>query len=130
MTDKIITIHLPSLIHRMGSDNTKKAKLLALEYRCEIKRIRRSRNWQITGNENSYKMLSEKLKHSEPDAMQFLIRKIDDKLTTYNHKLERIEDKLKRLVLQNPNITLAELMQITNCSITEARFARFDADSF
>ncbi|PSU45034.1 ribosome recycling factor [Photobacterium frigidiphilum] len=130
MTDKTITTLLPSLIHRIGSDNTKKSKLVALECGCEIKRIRRSRNWQITGNENSYKLLSERLKLSEPDAMQFLIRKIDDKLTTYNDKLERIEDKLKRLVLKSPNITLAELMQITNCSITEARFARFDADSF
>ncbi|EAS43724.1 ribosome recycling factor [Photobacterium profundum] len=130
MTDKTITTHLPSLIHRMGSDNTKKAKLIALEYSCEIKRIRRSRNWQITGDENSFKKLSERLQLSEPEAMQFLIRKIDEKLTAYNDKLERIEDKLKRLVLQNPNITLAELMLMTNCSITEARYARFDADSF
>lgn len=130
MIDKTITTPLPSLIHRMGSDNTKKAKLVALECGCEIKRIRRSRNWQIIGDEYTCKKLSERLRFSDPDAMQFLIRKIDEKLATYNDKLERIEDKLKKLVIQNPNITLAELMQITNCSITEARLARFDADSF
>lgn len=130
MIDKTITTPLPSLIHRMGSDNTKKAKLVALECGCEIKRIRRSRNWQVVGDEHSFKKLSERLRLSEPETMQFLIRKIDERLTTYNDKLERIEDKLKRLVIQNSSITLAELMQITNCSITEARFARFDADSF
>jgi tRNA(Phe) wybutosine-synthesizing methylase Tyw3 len=130
MIDKTITTPLPSLIHRMGSDNTKKAKLVALECGCEIKRIRRSRNWQIIGDEYTCKKLSERLRLSEPEAMQFLIRKIDEKLAAYNDKLERIEDKLKKLVIQNPNITLAELMLITNCSITEARFARFDADVF
>jgi tRNA(Phe) wybutosine-synthesizing methylase Tyw3 len=130
MTDKTITTHLPSLIHRIGSDNTKKAKLIALECGCVIKRIRRSRNWQITGDEHACKKLSERLRLSGPDAMHFIIRKIDEKLTTYNNKLERIEDQLKKLVVQDPNITLAELMLMTNCSITEARFARFEADSF
>jgi tRNA(Phe) wybutosine-synthesizing methylase Tyw3 len=130
MTDKTITTHLPSLIHRIGSDNTKKAKIVALECGCEIKRIRRSRNWQITGDEHTCKKLSERLRLSEPDAMHFIIKKIDEKLATYNDKLERIEDKLKKLVVQNPNITLAELMLMTNCSITEARFARFEAESF
>ncbi|MEF1339629.1 ribosome recycling factor family protein, partial [Vibrio rotiferianus] len=49
MKDTTITIPLPSLIHRIGGDNAKRAKAIAVEKKCELKRIRRSRNWQITG---------------------------------------------------------------------------------
>lgn len=48
-TDQAIAITLPSLIHRIGSDTVKRLKLQAQTFDCELKRIRRSRNWQLLG---------------------------------------------------------------------------------
>ena len=47
MNSRNLSIPLPSLIHRIGSDHAKRAKAIAAEKKCEMKRIRRSRNWQI-----------------------------------------------------------------------------------
>lgn len=44
-----ITISLPSLIHRIGRDAVKQAQGIAKQYDCELKRVRRSRNWCIVG---------------------------------------------------------------------------------
>lgn len=125
--DKLI-IHLPSLIHRIGGDNVKKAKLIAKEYGCELKRVRRSRNWQVSGELCAQRKLSDNLNLSEPEAFQYLIRKIDERLVSINENSESREEQLKKLVFENPNITLAELMVMTNCSIAEARLARFEVD--
>lgn len=125
--DKLI-IHLPSLIHRIGGDNVKKAKLIAKENGCELKRVRRSRNWQVSGEPCAQRKLSDSLNFSEPEAFQYLIRKIDERLVIINENSESREEQLKKLVFENPNITLAELMAMTNCSIAEARLARFEVD--
>ncbi|MGF1717137.1 ribosome recycling factor family protein [Photobacterium chitinilyticum] len=129
MMENIIITHLPALIHRVGGDNVKKAKLVALDCDCELKRVRRSRHWQVAGDACALNKFLDRLRISDYESMQFLIRKIDERLTEYNDKLEPLEGRLKRLVLEAPNITLAELMQVTNCSIAEARLARFNADS-
>ena len=49
-------------------------------------------------------------------------------LVAHQDKLEPLEAKLIRLVVENPNVTLAELMAETNCTIAQARTARFDAE--
>ncbi|CAH8198138.1 ribosome recycling factor family protein [Vibrio aestuarianus] len=125
-----LTIPLPSLIHRIGGDNAKRAKQVAFEYGCELKRVRRSRNWQISGEISQLKCVVTKLSEMDQQAMLFLITKVNDKIRTLEEKLEPREDKLTRLVLENPNITLSELMALTNCSVTEARTARFATENF
>ncbi|WP_239690486.1 ribosome recycling factor family protein, partial [Vibrio parahaemolyticus] len=45
MKETKITISLPSLIHRIGGDHAKRAKTLAAEKQCDLKRIMPSRNW-------------------------------------------------------------------------------------
>ncbi|GAB3522855.1 ribosome recycling factor family protein [Photobacterium alginatilyticum] len=129
-SEDVLITHLPSLIHRIGGENVKKAKRIALDYGCELKRIRRSRNWQLAGEQCALRKFSDGLSTSEPEAMQFLIRKIDERLVALNENSESREEQLKELVFKNPNITLAELMAMTNCSIAEARLARFTADLF
>ena len=44
-----IIIALPSIIHRIGGETAKQAKAIALQNECEFKRVRRSRNWSVTG---------------------------------------------------------------------------------
>ncbi|MGR5209075.1 ribosome recycling factor family protein [Vibrio rotiferianus] len=126
----LVVISLPSLIHRIGGDNAKRAKAIAVEKKCELKRIRRSRNWQIAGEALDVKVFLDHIKAEEPEPMRFIINKLELGLAKHSDKLEPLEVKLIRLVLENPNITLAELMSQTNCNIAQARTARFDAEMF
>ncbi|MFZ3503463.1 ribosome recycling factor family protein [Vibrio harveyi] len=128
MTDKTISIPLPSLIHRIGGDHAKRAKAIAAEKNCEMKRIRRSRNWQIAGDALDLKMFLDHIKAEESEPMRFVINKMEVGLAKHSDKLEPLEAKLIRLVLENPNITLAGLMSETNCTIAQARTARFEAE--
>lgn len=128
MQDTTITIPLPSLIHRIGGDHAKRAKAIAVEKKCEMKRIRRSRNWQIAGEALDLKAFLDHIKAEDSEPMRFVINKVEVGLAKHSDKLEPLEAKLIRLVLENPNITLAELMSETNCTIAQARTARFDAE--
>lgn len=144
MSDNI-SIVLPSLIHRVGREPIKFAQCLAKHCHCELKRVRRSRNWALTGVPFAVQQLSAQLKTSclsssqinaadkltfNPDKLSYLIKKIDTALLTHADKLEPLPAKLTRLITANPNITLAELMHLTECSLSEARAARFAADSW
>lgn len=130
MSDKVITIALPSLIHRIGGEQTKKARSLADEFNCKLSRVRRSRNWQISGLAPNQAAFCKHIKSQTPEPMAYLIRKLDEGLEKHKDKLEPEEARLKRIIEENPNITLNELMAQTNCSISEARKARFDSDVF
>ena len=124
-----ISIPLPSLIHRIGREAAKRAQAMALKHDCELKRVRRSRNWSITGQAIAIQNCCTEFKvDGETAEFTFMIKKIDSALLQHADKLEPLSAKLVRLINQNPAITLGELMQQTQCSITEARLARFDAE--
>ncbi|MCH1929572.1 ribosome recycling factor family protein [Shewanella sp. A25] len=132
MNDKAkdeISIPLPSLIHRIGREAVKHAQTLALHHHCELKRVRRSRNWSLEGRaplvQQCYLAIKAKNTNSE---FTFLLKKLDEALVKHSDKLEPLEAKLKRLVAENPAITLAELMSVTECTLAEARIARFEAE--
>ena len=129
MNDKI-TISLPSLIHRIGREEVKQAKEMALQHDCDLKRVRRSRNWGVSGEAIKIQQFSVTLKIEHGDKFRYLIQKITTALLDHSDKLEPLDAKLVRLITDNPNITLAELIHITDCTMTEARTARFDADSW
>ncbi|GAB1622629.1 ribosome recycling factor family protein [Agarivorans albus] len=126
--DFAITVALPSLIHRIGGDNTKQAKLLALESACQLKRIRRSRNWQLIGEASALSALSTRIKNLESNNFTYLLTKLELRLAAYQEQVEPKSERLARLIKEKPNITLAELLEQTDCSLAEARLARFDAE--
>ncbi|UQN44613.1 ribosome recycling factor family protein [Agarivorans sp. B2Z047] len=126
--DFAITVALPSLIHRIGGDNTKQAKQLALESACQLKRIRRSRNWQLIGEASALSALSTRINNLESDNFAYLLTKLELRLAAYQEQLEPKSERLARLIKEKPNITLAELLEQTDCSLAEARLARFDAE--
>ncbi|MDG3087897.1 ribosome recycling factor family protein [Vibrio hannami] len=130
MSDKAITIALPSLIHRIGGEQAKRARSLAENYHCKLSRVRRSRNWQITGLAIKQSEFCEHIKSTEPETMAFLVRKLEEGLERHKDKLEPKEERLRRIITENPNITLNELMAMTNCSISETRKARFDNETY
>ncbi|MGS0676644.1 ribosome recycling factor family protein [Shewanella sp. 125m-1] len=127
-----ITISLPSLIHRIGREAVKQAQAVAKQFTCELKRVRRSRNWGISGDAMQIQAFSQQLKTVQLSAgsseFAYLIRKVDTGLLSHADKLEPLAVKLARLITQDPNITLAELMHMTDCTMAEARTARFEAD--
>ncbi|MCG9731500.1 ribosome recycling factor family protein [Shewanella sp. Isolate13] len=129
-----ITISLPSLIHRIGREVVKQAQLFAKQYNCELKRVRRSRNWGLTGEAVQIQALSQHLKTLQLSAgtteFVYLIRKVDTALLSHADKLEPLAAKLARLIEQDPNITLAELIHLTDCTQAEARTARFEAETW
>ncbi|ESE39536.1 ribosome recycling factor family protein [Shewanella decolorationis] len=124
-----ISIPLPSLIHRIGREAVKRAQAIALKHGCELKRIRRSRNWSITGQAIDIQSCCVELTAQNDTAeFAFMIKKIDSGLLQHADKLEPLGAKLVRLINQNPAITLGELMQQTQCTMSEARLARFEAE--
>lgn len=124
-----ISIPLPSLIHRIGRESVKRAQAIAVQKGCELKRVRRSRNWSITGQAIAIQSCCVELKAlSDTAEFAFLIKKIDSGLLQHADKLEPLGAKLVRLINQNPAITLGELMQQTQCTMSEARLARFEAE--
>ncbi|MGI2205874.1 ribosome recycling factor family protein [Shewanella oncorhynchi] len=129
-----ISISLPSLIHRIGREAVKQAQAIATQYDCELKRVRRSRNWCMVGaaikiQSCSARLQAEQLLMTE-GAFRYLIQKLESSLLQHADKLEPLDAKLIRLITDNPAITLGELMQLTQCTVTEARLARFQADSW
>ena len=125
-----ILISLPSLIHRIGREEVKQAKDIALQYHCELKRVRRSRNWAVSGEAIKVQLYSAGLKTENGGGFRYLIQKIETALLDHTDNLEPLETKLSRMITFNPNITLAELIHITDCTTAEARTARFHADSW
>ncbi|MCL1146852.1 ribosome recycling factor family protein [Shewanella marinintestina] len=129
-----ITIALPSLIHRIGREPVKLAQSVAKQWGCELKRVRRSRNWGLTGEALQVQSFTRQLKAMQLTMSKaefaYLIKKLDAGLLNHADKLESLEDKLARFIRQEPNITLAELIHLTGCTMTEARTARFNADAW
>lgn len=132
-----ITISLPSLVHRIGREAVKQAQAVAKQYQCELKRVRRSRNWGLSGEAIKIQSFSVHLKsvqlktaqlQREGGEFRYLIQKIETALLDHTDKLEPLEAKLARLINDTPNITLAELIHATDCTLAEARKARFNAD--
>ncbi|MCU8042364.1 MULTISPECIES: ribosome recycling factor family protein [unclassified Shewanella] len=129
-----ISISLPSLIHRIGREAVKQAQAIATQHDCELKRVRRSRNWCIVGAAIKIQSCSARLQAEQllmaDGVFRYLIQKLESALLQHADKLEPLDAKLIRLITDNPAITLGELMQLTQCTVTEARLARFQADSW
>lgn len=124
-----ICIPLPSLVQRIGREAIKLAQAMALKHQCELKRVRRSRNWSITGQAIAIQACCIEIKANKGNIeFAFMIKKIDTALLQHADKLEPLNAKLRRLINDNPAITLGELMQQTQCTLSEARLARFEVN--
>ncbi|HAS8545236.1 TPA: ribosome recycling factor [Vibrio vulnificus] len=128
VNEQLVVIALPSLIHRIGGEMTKHLKSVAAEHGCELKRVRRSRHWQISGEALALQAFYDQVRRLEGYSASYLVKKMQLALASHSEKLEPLEDKLQRLVMENPAITLAELMSQTHCSLSQARSARFSAE--
>lgn len=121
-------ISLPSLIHRIGRDQVDSIREMAVEHGCMLKRIRRSRNWQVEGSYFSLRSLISELAKGDSLKFQYVIKKLSEAIANIEPP-RTIEQQLADLVQKNPNITLNELVAETGCEISQARQARFHYES-
>ncbi|GAB7219904.1 hypothetical protein VcTj87_17250 [Vibrio comitans] len=83
----------------------------------------------MSGDALNIQALSSELTQ-QPENVLFILKKLNLALQLHQDKLESPADRLKRLLTENPNMTLSELMEMTHCSVAEARRARFEVDEF
>lgn len=128
--NEAITVPLPSLIHRIGREQVKQAQVMALQNHCTLKRVRRSRHWRLVGGAVDVQSFAAQLQRAHNADMGYLVRKLAAALLQHADKLEPLAAKLARLIERCPNITLAELMDVTQCTLVQAREARFNAEAW
>ncbi len=130
MSEQRVTVALPSLIHRIGRSAVTQAQILASQHQCELKRVRRSRNWQLSGQSGNLQLLATQLNDADPALYRpFIGNKITQALQTQpGISAANLPEQLNALLRANPALTLAELMAKTNCSLAQARAARDAAE--
>ncbi|KOO14332.1 hypothetical protein AKJ18_15145 [Vibrio xuii] len=107
----MISVPLNSFVHRVAD----KAQVIQVmsEQDCQIKRIRRSRNWLLSGEEEALRQLKSQL---TTEDTQWIVTAIDKTLPT------PVVD-LAVLIANSPNITINQLVAQSGCTISEARLA-------
>ena len=107
----MIVIRLNSFVHRVPD----KALIIqqANESGCQLKRIRRSRNWQLSGEEAQLKALNALL---IDEAHQWIVKEIDK-------ALPQPQICLASLIENTPSVTINQLVAQTGCTMSEARQA-------
>lgn len=136
----LVTLALPSLVQKLGREKCQNLKRLAQQHHCVLSRVRRSRHWQLVGEEGALNALCHELLNSADSR--------DDSSEDYAYVRQKIEMlinarvaarapaplplniQLAQLIAGNPNITLTELMEKTDCTLAQARSARFQEESW
>lgn len=132
----LVTLALPSLVQKLGREKCQSLKRLAQQHHCVLSRVRRSRHWQLVGEEGALNALCHELLSREDSCEDYAYvrQKID---TLINARVAArapaplpLNIQLAQLIAGNPNITLTELMEKTDCTLAQARAARFQEESW
>ena len=115
---KILSIQLNNLLHRIDCKVT--IIELVTQQGCSLKRIRRSKNWSLTGNQAQLVAVSEQLRQSKT---AWIVEAI-------NKALPKPTFDLTAIVQANPDITINRLIAETGCTLIEARAALDKAEDF
>ena len=117
-TSKMLSIKLNNFIHRIDCKAT--IIELATQHSCSLKRIRRSKNWLLIGNQSQLIEVSDKLRQIR---ILWIAEAIDKALPkpTFN---------LTLIMKYNPAMTVNRLMAETGCTLIEARCAIDTAEGF
>ena len=128
MSDEQLIIPFPSLVQKVGSERVREIRTIAERHNCILKRFRRSRNWQLSG-ERSH--LSELLKvlGGLYQTEDFVLVKLHQYLNC-NDKTGQGSRLLHEMIRSDPGLTAAELMEKTGCTLVEVRLARTEYEDF
>ena len=115
---KTLSIQLNNFLHRIDCKTT--IIELVTQHGCNLKRIRRSKNWRLTGNQAQLVAVSEQLKQGRTLWIAEAINKALPKPTF----------DLTAIVQSNPDMTINRLIAETGCTLIEARAALDKAEDF
>jgi len=104
---EIIAIKLNNLLHRIDCKATMRA--VVEQHGCHLKRIRRSKNWLLVGEQSQLVMMREQLPLWVAEAI--------------DKALPKPSVSLASIIQANPSMTVNRLMVETGCTLTEARVA-------
>lgn len=121
-----ISVPLPSLIHRLGGSDVAKLKTLASQHKCELKRVRRSRNWVLQGMWQDVNAFTQAVPGLRLVKETYFLSKVTPVLRAT--KTETPQEMLMRLLKDQPDLTVAELVDATGCELTEVRRARIESE--
>lgn len=125
MNDRV-TIVLRSLVRYIGREQTAQLRESAAQHGCVLQRIRRSRDWQIEGTSHQLQQFCQYCRAPNQPVHPFMIQRMQDTLAKLpNPRPTDQSEALKQLVRENRAITLADLMAQTDCTLSEARTARY-----
>lgn len=112
----MVSIQLNSFVHRIANKEqfVRSAKASGLQ----LKRIRRSRHWQLSGTEELLSAFN--LTLQEPD---FWVKAAIDKGLPIIEPEEKSLDDLVLILTSQPSMTLTLLMEESGCSMIDARLA-------
>jgi len=110
-TSSQLSIKLNNFLHRIDC----KATIIELVtlHNCSLKRIRRSKNWLLTGQQNQLVEVSEQLKQGKTKWISEAIGKV----------LPKPNFDLTAIALSNSGMTINRLIAETGCTLIEARIA-------
>ncbi len=110
---KKLTIILPSFLRRVLRAYALKAQIRS--FGCELSRIGRSRNWQISASPEQINEVILFIEQSDEDSWQWLAKKLkqDNQKLSHQHLLN--------IAKKNSGITINELIAKTDCTVLEAR---------
>ncbi len=117
-TSELLSIKLNNFLHRIDCKATMID--LSIQHGCSLKRIRRSKNWLLTGNPSQLAEISAKLQQKKT---LWITQAINQALPTPSYNLSLI-------MKSHPTMTVNQLMAKTGCTITEARSAIDSAEGF
>ena len=105
------SITLNNFLHRIDCKTT--IIELATQQGCSLKRIRRSKNWSLTGNQSQLVAVSDALHQKR---VKWIVEAI-------NKTLPKPTFDLTAIVQSNPDMTINRLIAETGCTLIEARAA-------
>lgn len=132
----LVTLALPSLVQKLGREKCQNLKRLAQQHHCVLSRVRRSRHWQLVGEEEAFKALCHELLNSEDSSEDYAYVRQKIEILINARVAARapaplpLNIQLAQLIAGNPTITLTELMEKTDCTLAQARSARFQEESW
>ena len=106
-------ITLPSFLRRVLKSSALKA--LFFEQGCELKRIGRSRHWQLKASFEQLEAIISAIEANAEPSWQWLV-------TLLSKRRKNLDfDSLISIAEKKPGITVSELMLRTDCTIAQAR---------
>tara|TARA_Y100001956_G_scaffold82949_1_gene107179 strand:- start:10726 stop:11073 length:348 start_codon:yes stop_codon:yes gene_type:complete len=114
----MLSITLNSFVHRVAD----KSAVLSLvtQLGCQLKRIRRSRHWQLRGDEEQLRELCQRL---DTENDQWIVAAIEKSLPAPAICFET-------LLAETPSMSVSQLVTQTGCSLIEARQALDKLEGF